>query len=140
MDLTSIVRSTPLKADMLTSESFPILTFHPDVSNPGSFEDVVELLIPELQRRGIYWDEYAVPGGTARENLHGKLGERLLVQEHPGAKQRWDTLPLPTEENVSSVETNDVVSAPAAESGIETKKAELSVTVGLVKDECKAAT
>ncbi|KAH6669953.1 luciferase-like domain-containing protein [Halenospora varia] len=59
------------------------------VSNPGSFEDVVELLIPELQKRGIYWDDYAVPGGTARENIHVKPGEPLLPASHPAAKHRW---------------------------------------------------
>lgn len=63
---------------------------NPDVSNPESFEDVVELLIPELQRRGIYWEDYPVPGGTARENLHSKPGQKLLPVEHPGAKVRWN--------------------------------------------------
>lgn len=62
----------------------------PDVSNPESFEDVVELLIPELQRRGIYWDDYTVPGGTSRENLHSIPGQHLLPKEHPGAKVRWN--------------------------------------------------
>jgi len=61
-----------------------------DVSNPGSFEDVVDLLVPELQKRGIYWDDYAVPGGTARENLYCREGENLLAPEHPGAKLRWN--------------------------------------------------
>ncbi|KAH6664853.1 luciferase-like domain-containing protein [Halenospora varia] len=30
---------------------------------------VVELLVPELQRRGVYWEDYPVPGGTLRENM-----------------------------------------------------------------------
>ena len=60
------------------------------VSNPGSFEDVVELLVPELQRRGIYWSDYAAPGGTARENISSKPGEPLLAKAHPGAKVRWN--------------------------------------------------
>ncbi|KFA70190.1 hypothetical protein S40285_04415 [Stachybotrys chlorohalonatus IBT 40285] len=60
------------------------------VSNPGSFEDVVELLVPELQRRGIYWSDYAAPGGTARENVHSAPGEKLLAPQHPGAKMRWN--------------------------------------------------
>jgi hypothetical protein len=64
-----------------------------DVSNPGSFEDVVDLLIPELQRRGIYWTDYKALGGTARENLHSKPGEALLPREHPGGKMRWDASP-----------------------------------------------
>ena len=60
-----------------------------DISNPGSFEDVVELLIPELQKRGLYWDDYAVPGGTARENLQGTPGKPFLPKHHPAAKFRW---------------------------------------------------
>ncbi|KAF2703727.1 xenobiotic compound monooxygenase, DszA family [Pleomassaria siparia CBS 279.74] len=56
------------------------------VTNPGSWEDVVHLLIPELQRRGLYWDDYKVPGGTFRENL---LGEKTLRDDHYGATFRW---------------------------------------------------
>jgi FMN-dependent oxidoreductase (nitrilotriacetate monooxygenase family) len=36
-------------------------------STPGSYEDVVRLLVPELQRRGLYRKAY--PGGTLRETL-----------------------------------------------------------------------
>jgi hypothetical protein len=59
-----------------------------DVSNPGSYEDVVELLVPELQRRGLMWQDYAVPGGTFRENIHCKPGQSYLAPDHPGAKHR----------------------------------------------------
>ncbi|KAE9982771.1 hypothetical protein EG328_010635 [Venturia inaequalis] len=58
------------------------------VSNPGSYEDVVELLVPELQRRGVYWMDYPVVGGTFRENLQGKPGNSFLDPTHPGAKYR----------------------------------------------------
>lgn len=58
------------------------------MSNPGSYEDVVELLVPELQRRGIYWMDYPVVGGTFRENLQGKPGNSYLDPTHPGAKHR----------------------------------------------------
>lgn len=66
------------------------LMLHEDLSNPESWEDVVELLIPELQRRGVYWEDYDVPGGTFRENINGKVGQRLLPNDHPGAKLRWN--------------------------------------------------
>lgn len=51
---------------------------------------MAELLIPELQKRGIYWSDYAAPGGTARENMLGAPGVPLLAPEHPGAKVRWN--------------------------------------------------
>ncbi|TDV06763.1 LLM class flavin-dependent oxidoreductase [Paraburkholderia caballeronis] len=39
------------------------------VVNPGSFADIVEWLVPELQRRGVYKRAYR--GGTLREKLFG---------------------------------------------------------------------
>jgi alkanesulfonate monooxygenase SsuD/methylene tetrahydromethanopterin reductase-like flavin-dependent oxidoreductase (luciferase family) len=35
--------------------------------SPGAYEDVVRLVVPELQRRGVFRDRYA--GATLRENL-----------------------------------------------------------------------
>ncbi len=51
---------------------------------PGTFEDVVTHVIPELRKRGAYPDEY-VPG-TLRQKLHGR-GNRLPA-EHKGASYR----------------------------------------------------
>lgn len=56
------------------------------VSNPGSFEDVVELLRPELVRRGLLWEDYDFPGGTFRENL---LGHKELRDDHYGSKFKY---------------------------------------------------
>jgi long-chain alkane monooxygenase len=36
---------------------------------PGCFEEFVDLVVPELQRRGRY--RHAYPGNTLRENLRG---------------------------------------------------------------------
>ena len=36
-------------------------------SMPGTYEDFVRLIVPELQRRGLYQKEYK--GTTLRENL-----------------------------------------------------------------------
>ncbi|KAH8884332.1 Nitrilotriacetate monooxygenase component A/pristinamycin IIA synthase subunit A [Thozetella sp. PMI_491] len=58
------------------------------VTNPTSWEDVVDLLRPELLRRGLVWDDYDVPGGTFRENL---LGSKYLRDDHYGASFRWGT-------------------------------------------------
>ena len=48
---------------------------------PETMEDVVDLIVPELQRRGRYRDAY--PEGTLRERLFGR-GARLSAP-HPGA-------------------------------------------------------
>lgn len=56
---------------------------------PGTFEDVIELLIPELQRRGIFWNGYAVDGGTYRENLYEEPGQKEPFDDHPAAKLIW---------------------------------------------------
>lgn len=62
------------------------------VTTPGSFEDVVDLLVPELRRRGIYEEIPAEHGDdewTAREKVYGK-GQRGLRDDHEGAKYRYD--------------------------------------------------
>jgi FAD/FMN-containing dehydrogenase len=51
---------------------------------PESFADAVDLLIPELQDRGLYKTEYAP--GTLREKLFGD-GARLRAP-HPAAGAR----------------------------------------------------
>jgi hypothetical protein len=56
------------------------------VSNPGSAENMVELLVPELQRRGLYWLDYPALGGTIRENVGNVPGKPFLSKDHPGAK------------------------------------------------------
>jgi len=56
---------------------------------PGTFEDVIELLIPELQRRGIFWQGFTVPGGTYRENLYEKPGQHEPLADHPAARMIW---------------------------------------------------
>lgn len=48
------------------------------------------MLVPELQKRGIYWSEYPAPGGTLRENVHSSPGKSFLPAAHPGAKVRWN--------------------------------------------------
>ena len=56
---------------------------------PQTFTDVIELLIPELRRRGIFWDDYAVPGGTYRENVYEKAGQAEPPEHHPAAAMIW---------------------------------------------------
>ncbi|KAJ5989519.1 hypothetical protein N7481_004729 [Penicillium waksmanii] len=58
-------------------------------SLPDTFDDVIRLLLPELQSRGLFWSDYAVKGGTFRENVYGKQGQSRLPESHPGAKYFW---------------------------------------------------
>jgi len=56
---------------------------------PGTFEDIIEFLLPELRKRGHIWDDYTVPGGTLRENYLGQEGHQRLSETHPGAQYFW---------------------------------------------------
>ncbi|KAK1760302.1 luciferase-like domain-containing protein [Echria macrotheca] len=56
---------------------------------PNSFKDVAELLLPELRRRGLFWDDYAVPGGTYRENFYGQEGQKYPLDDHVASKYQW---------------------------------------------------
>ena len=59
----------------------------PYAITPGSFEDVVEFLVPELQRRGAYKTAYAP--GTLRNKTFGE-GDHL-PSSHRGHGYRYDS-------------------------------------------------
>lgn len=59
------------------------------VTTPGTFEDVVDLLIPELRKRGIYPSNSEVEGLTAREKVYGK-GQKGLRDDHAGSAYKYD--------------------------------------------------
>lgn len=103
------------------------------VSNPGSYVDVVELLVPELQKRGLMWNDYAVPQGTFRENL---LGHKYLADDHYGAKFKYGRDPslVSNLENGSSKvngEGKPVNGVPKMNG--ETEKSRLTPTVAVVE-------
>lgn len=56
---------------------------------PATFEDIAELLAPELRKRGLLWEDYPVPGGTFRENLYGVEGQTFVPKDHQAYKYRW---------------------------------------------------
>lgn len=56
---------------------------------PQTFEDCVELLIPELRRRGLFWEDYFAPGATYRENLYETHGQSDPPDDHPAGKMIW---------------------------------------------------
>jgi hypothetical protein len=46
--------------------------------SPGTFEDIIEWVIPELKQRGVFWDPKEAEGLTMRENfLADGLGPRV---------------------------------------------------------------
>ncbi|MCC8982016.1 LLM class flavin-dependent oxidoreductase [Bradyrhizobium acaciae] len=53
--------------------------------SPGDFEDIADMLVPELVKRGRYKKEYAK--GTLREKLFGE-GRRKLNDTHPASRYR----------------------------------------------------
>ncbi|KAJ5896400.1 Nitrilotriacetate monooxygenase component A/pristinamycin IIA synthase subunit A [Penicillium subrubescens] len=61
------------------------------VTTPGSFEDLIDLVIPELRKRGLYPDlpsESDEPL-TAREKVYGK-GQKELRDDHEGSRYNYD--------------------------------------------------
>lgn len=56
---------------------------------PQTFTDVIELLIPELRKRGLFWHNYCIPGGTYRENAYEKPGQAKPLPGHPAAAMIW---------------------------------------------------
>lgn len=57
------------------------------VVSPGSFEDIIEWVLPELRLRGLFRNEVEKRGATAREAF---LGQSWLLDDHPGRKYRWE--------------------------------------------------
>jgi alkanesulfonate monooxygenase len=57
----------------------------PFAVSPGDFEDIADMLVPELVRRGRYKGAYAK--GTLREKLFG-TGRALLAAPHPAVQHR----------------------------------------------------
>ena len=56
-----------------------------DTLSSVSFPDFVDLVVPELQRRGRVWREYE--GTTLRESFYG-AGQRRVRDDHPAARYR----------------------------------------------------
>lgn len=56
------------------------------IVNPGSFEDIIEFVIPELQKRGRFRTSVDKQGATAREVF---FGQSHLLSDHPGHQFKW---------------------------------------------------
>lgn len=76
---------------------------------PGTYEAIIELLVPELQKRGRFWEDYAVPGGTLRENVYATPGQPHLREDHPAKKYTWKKdQPFPLGEDGNLLAVGDV--------------------------------
>ncbi|KAK7519558.1 luciferase-like domain-containing protein [Phyllosticta citriasiana] len=73
---------------------------------PQSFVDISELLIPELRRRGIFHE--GPQGGTLREFISGKKGQKLPAADHPASNYLWKA---PTTQEYASRPFSSVVGA-----------------------------
>lgn len=56
------------------------------ITSPGTFEDIVEYIIPELQRRGRFREEFESPGATARGQI---FGHDHVSPDHPAYQYKW---------------------------------------------------
>lgn len=45
--------------------------------------------MPELRKRGLFHDEYAVDGGTYRENIYETKGQKVPRQDHAAYRYQW---------------------------------------------------
>lgn len=86
------------------------------VITPATFEDFVELVVPELRRRGRAWDEY--PEGTLRGRLNG-TGSPVVPEWHPAHQYRGAYVGKPSaaDDTAPSLfgEAADAAPAPALE-------------------------
>ncbi|EXJ92400.1 hypothetical protein A1O3_00950 [Capronia epimyces CBS 606.96] len=60
---------------------------------PQAWEDVIEYLLPELERRGLFDGPSVGHGATVRENVYGTPGNAKLRTGHPGRKWAFDVYP-----------------------------------------------
>lgn len=58
------------------------------VTNPGSFEDIIKYLLPELRRREVFRTKVEREGVTAREAYLG-ASSPFLTSRHYGSQFRW---------------------------------------------------
>jgi FMN-dependent oxidoreductase (nitrilotriacetate monooxygenase family) len=55
-------------------------------TNPGTFRDIIEYVIPELKKRGLFRGKVEKEGASAREQF---FGSARLLEDHPGSKFKW---------------------------------------------------
>lgn len=58
-------------------------------TTPGTFEDMIKWLWPELKARGVLQEEYPVVGGSMRETFLGDGKGPRVRPDHPAAAFTW---------------------------------------------------
>lgn len=56
------------------------------IVNPGSYDDMIEFLLPELRKRGLFGQKKQKEGATAREVF---LGQSHVLSDHPAFQFKW---------------------------------------------------
>lgn len=56
-----------------------------DVTNPDSSKDIIDFVVPELQKRGLFRTKVEKKGAPSREAC---LGSKWLLEDHSGRKLR----------------------------------------------------
>lgn len=75
--------------------------------------DVIELLLPELRKRGLFHSEYAVDGGTYRENIYETRGQKVPRKDHAAYRYQWqagvakEDAPIPQEQHNGGVSASN---------------------------------
>jgi hypothetical protein len=59
-----------------------------NIVNLGMFEDIIEFVLPELRKRGLFREKVEHEGMTAREVYLG-VGNNRLLADRPGSKHKW---------------------------------------------------
>ena len=78
------------------------------IINPGSFEDIIEYVLPELRRRGRFRNGVEKEGATAREVF---IGTRRLPEDHYGSRFKWragEKIPKYQQEEITTTGENSV--------------------------------
>lgn len=58
-------------------------------TTPGTFEDMIKYLWPELRARGVLQEDYPVPGGSMRETFLADGQGPRVREDHPAAAYTW---------------------------------------------------
>lgn len=58
-------------------------------TTPGTFEDMIQFLWPELRRRGVLQTEYPVVGGSMRETFTMDGKGPKVRPDHPAGRYTW---------------------------------------------------